>query len=111
MKEIKDKIMRNKLEKYLRSKGIGWNKSYKMADEILSLIAENELGDSGVTGKHGELHDVALSHTHSDTGKTPVERPLPSITDTENDYYPDCVCPILGEGKCDGISRICVYKK
>lgn len=47
---------------------------------IFLLKSENELGDSGVTCEHGELHDVALSHTHGEGGETPVERPLPSIT-------------------------------
>lgn len=51
------------------------------------LNIENELGDSGVTGEHGELHDVALSHTHGSETKTPVERPLPSITQTESSFY------------------------
>ncbi len=62
----------------------------EMIENLESKISksENELGDSGVTGEHGDLHDVALSHTHGESTETPVERLLSSITQAKE----VCIC-------------------
>jgi len=89
MENIKDKIMdkRTTLAELLKSE-YGYY-STDLMEKILSLMGENELGDSGVAGTHGDYTVVTSRTANGEVAETPVDGALPPKPEAKEDC-PNC---------------------